>query len=155
MEITFIRTPAPGGNGKRYKPSSAAVRGLTKTSPVTIKNKDNLCCARAIVTIKKKSQQALPGYQIRVIFIDPPHMLIFVGPTPSDNVIRIIKEDDHYDGCNSFSGFLPKSYFFHECNRGYDHDDHENHPCDGKWCLSCHRKDCPDFTEAKRPLGLG
>jgi len=66
--------------------------------------------------------------------IDLPHMLIFVGPTPSDKIIRIIKEDDHYDGCNPFSGFLSKSYFCDECNRGYDHDDREHHPCEGKWC---------------------
>ena len=101
----------------------------------------------------QKFQAVLPGYQIKVKSIEPPHMLIFVGPTPSDKIIRIIKEDDHYDGCNSFSGFLSRSYFCDECNRGYDHDDHENHPCDGKWCPSCHRQDCPDFTEAKQPLG--
>ena len=42
--------------------------------------------------------------------------------------------------------------FCNECNPGYDH---ENHPCKGKWCPSCHRKDCPDFAEAKRLLGPG
>ena len=53
METTFIRTPGRGsGNGKRYKPSCAAVRGIVKRSRVTIQNKDNLCCARAIVTMK-------------------------------------------------------------------------------------------------------
>ena len=53
METTFIRTPGPGrGHGKRYKPSCAAVRGIVKKSRVTIKNKDDLCCARAIVTMK-------------------------------------------------------------------------------------------------------
>ena len=53
MENTFIRTPGPGsGNGKRYKPSCAAVRGIVKKSRITIKNKDNLCCACAIVTMK-------------------------------------------------------------------------------------------------------
>ena len=190
------------GHGKRYKPSSAAVRGIVKRSRVTIKNKDNLCCARAIVTMKalidangnawdhhyhnlkqglpvqerlakelhrlagvpegtcgiselQKFQAVLPGYQIKVISIDPPHMLIFVGPTPSDKIIRIIKEDDHYDGCNSFSGFLSKSYFCDECNRGYNTEDHENHPCIRKWCSSCHQKDCLDFAEAKRLLGPG
>jgi len=41
METTFIRTPGPGrGNGKRYKPSCAAVRGIIKRSHVTIKNKE-------------------------------------------------------------------------------------------------------------------
>ena len=53
METTFIRTPGRGsGHGKRYKPSKAAVRGIAKKSHVTIKNKDQLCCARAIVTMK-------------------------------------------------------------------------------------------------------
>ena len=68
-------------------------------------------------------QAALPGYQLKVLSIDPPHMLIYAGPEPSDKIIRLIKEDSHYDGCNSFSGFLSKSYFCDECNRGYDHDD--------------------------------
>ena len=72
----------------------------------------------------QKFQAVLPGYQIKVMSIDPPHMLIFVGPTPSDKIIRIIK-DDHYDGSNSFSGFLSKSYFCDECNRGYNTEDHE------------------------------
>ena len=53
IETTFIRTPGPGrGRGKRYRPSKAAVRGIVKKSRVTIKNKDDLCCARAIVTMK-------------------------------------------------------------------------------------------------------
>ena len=173
VETTFIHTPAPGsGNGKRYKPSSAAVRGIVKRSCVTIKNRDELCCARAIVTMKalvdangnardhryhnlkqgrpvqerlakelhrlagvpegpcgiselQKFQAVLPGYQIKVMSID------------------------HYDGCNSSSGFLSKSYFCDECNRGYNTEDCEHHPCEGKWCPSCHRKDCPDFAEAK------
>jgi len=53
METTFNRTPGPGsGHSKRYKPSKAASQGITKKSRVTIKNKDQLCCARAIVTMK-------------------------------------------------------------------------------------------------------
>ena len=53
VETTFIHTPAPGsGHGERYKPSSAAIRGIVKTSRVTIKNRDELCCAWAIVTMK-------------------------------------------------------------------------------------------------------
>ena len=203
METTFIRTPGPGsGHGKRYKPSCAAVRGIVKKSRVTIKNKDNLCCARAVVTMKalvdangdtrdrdyknlkdgypiqeRKAQElhrlagvpegpcglselgqfqtALPGYQIKVMSIDPPHMIIYQGPTPSDKIIRLIKEGEHYDGCNSFAGFLSKSYFCDECNRGFDHDDFRQHPCHGKWCPSCKRKDCPDFLEAKQPLARG
>ena len=205
METTFIRTPGPGsGHGKRYKPSCAAVRSIAKRSRITIKNKDNLCCARAIVTMKaladadgdarnqeyhnlkqgcpvqerlakelhqlagvpegpcaipelERFQASLPDYQIKVVSIDPPHMIIFVGnpATPSGKIIRLIKEDGHYDGCKSFTGFLNKSYFCDECNRGYDHEDFRRHPCKGKRCTSCKRLDCPDFLEAKRPLEPG
>ena len=121
-ETTFIHTPAPGSaHGKRYKPSSAAVRGIVKRSCVTIKNRDEFCWARAIITMKalvdanrnardhhyhnlkqglpvqerlakelhrlagvpegpcgiselQKFQAVLPGYQIKVMSIDPPHM---------------------------------------------------------------------------------
>ena len=31
----------------------------------------------------------------------------------------------------------------------------EHHPWDGKWCPSCRRRDCLDFTEAKRLLDPG
>ena len=103
----------------------------------------------------QKFQTALLGYQIKVMSIDPPHMIIYAGPVPSDKMIRLIKEDEHYDGCNSFQGFLDTSYFCHECNQGFDPDDYKNHPCRSKWCPSCKRKDCPDFLEAKRPLARG
>ena len=59
----------------------------------------------------KKFQEALPGYQIKVMSITPPHMIIYVGPTPSEKVIRLIKDGDHYDGCSSFNNFMSKSYF--------------------------------------------
>ena len=63
-------------------------------------------------------QTALPGYQIKVLSIDPPHMVIYAGSTPSDKILRLIKDDDHFDRCNSFKGFLSKSYFCDDCNRG-------------------------------------
>jgi len=53
MEMTFIHTPGPGsGNGNHYKASNAAILDISKTSTITIKNDDALCCARAIVTMK-------------------------------------------------------------------------------------------------------
>lgn len=53
METTFIPTQGLGsGHGKRYKPANAAVRGIVKRSRITIKKKDKLCCARAIITMK-------------------------------------------------------------------------------------------------------
>ena len=205
METTFIRTPGPGsGNGKRYKPSNAAIHGITKKSVVTIQNDDELCCARAIVTMKayadadydsrdrdyknlkqgrpvqerlakelhqlagvpegpcgraelEKFQAVLPHHQIKVISRTPPYQVIFVGTPPqrTTKIIRIIKEDDHYNGCNSFNGFMSNSYFCDYCNRGYNQNDIDHHPCDGKWCRSCERKNCPDFLAAKQACGPG
>lgn len=100
-------------------------------------------------------QTALPGYQIKVMSINPLHMIIYAGPTPSDKIIRLIKEGELYDGCDSFSRFISKSFFCDDCNRGLDHDDMARHPCIGKWCPSCKRKDCLDFLEAKQPLASG
>ena len=77
----------------------------------------------------KQFQEALPGYQIKVMSITPPHMIIYVGPTPSEKIIRLIKDGDHYDGCSSFNGFMSKSYFCDECNRGFDQDNFHHHPC--------------------------
>ena len=103
----------------------------------------------------KKFQAALPGYQIKVMSIDPPHMIINVGPVASDKMILLIKEDGNYNGCNPFKEFLSKSYFCHECNRGFNTDDMEHHPSDGTWRGSCYRRDCPDFKAAKQPLKPG
>jgi len=204
METTFIHTPGPGSGRKRYKPSDAAIHNITKKSIVTIRNDDELCCARAIVTMKayvdanedsrdpdycnlkrgrpvqkrlakelhrlagvpegpcgiaelEKFHAVLPHHRIKVISRTPPYQVIFVG-TPSQpvtKIIRIIKEDDHYNGCNSFNGFLSLPYFCDDCNKGYDHDDIKHHPCKGKWCRSCERNDCPDFHTAKQACGPG
>ena len=97
---------------------------------------------------------ALPGYQIKVMSMDPPNMIIYAGPVPSDKIIRLIKEDGHYDRCNSFAGFLSRSYFCNECNKGF-HDDLTHYTCNGKWFRACKQEDCPDFIEAKRPLARG
>ena len=189
MKTTFIRTPGPGrGDGKRYKPSAAAVRGIVKRSRVTIKNKDDLCCERTIVTMKarvdgvsddadcknmlrgrpiqthcakelhrlaeapegpcgirelQQFQAALLGYELKAISIDPPHMLIYAAATPSDKIIGLIKEGEHYDGCNSFKGFLSRSYFCDDCNRGYNNEDFNHHTCHGKRCLLAIAKAAP------------
>ena len=53
MEVTTIRFPPQGsGNGKKRDPIKATVRGILKRSRIPIKNRDDLCCARAIVTMK-------------------------------------------------------------------------------------------------------
>ena len=187
METPFIRTQGLGsGNEKRYRPSKAAVGGIVKRSGVTIENKDTLCCARAIVTMKalvdadgntldpdyrnlkqgnpaeerkakalhklaglpegpcdlpegERFQTALQGYQIKVMSIDPAHMIIYAGSTPSDKIIRLINEGEHYDGCNSFGGFLSRSHFCDDCSRGFDQDDMTHHCCNDKCFLQTKR----------------
>lgn len=102
----------------------------------------------------EKFQPALPGYQIKDISVNPPHCIIFLAKTPSDKLIPLIKEDGHYNGCKSSKGFLSKSQFCHECDKGYNDDAIRHHPRNGKWCPPCHCKECHDSIDAKRSLGL-
>ena len=95
----------------------------------------------------KKFQAVLPGYQIKVLTFDAPHQVIFCGDTNPTKFMSMIKEGDHYHGCWSYGAFMLKSYFCQNCNRGYDHDDFEHHPCEGRWCHLCERKECPDFPK--------
>ena len=54
LHVSHIRDPGRGGGNKRLRKGSAALEKLldVKKSVVKIKNLDELCCARAIVTIK-------------------------------------------------------------------------------------------------------
>ena len=45
----------------------------------------------------EKFQAALPGYQLKVLLVTPPRMLIYKGKTPSDKIIHLINGGDHYD----------------------------------------------------------
>jgi len=42
---------------------------------------------------------------------------------------------------------------YHNLKQGYLVQEH--HPCKGKWCHSCERKECPDFIAAKQARGRG
>ena len=52
LDVTTIRMPGTGGKPKKYHPANALVRGIVKRCRVPITNKDQLCCARAIVTMR-------------------------------------------------------------------------------------------------------
>lgn len=55
IETTFIHTPGPGsGCRKKHRPGQEVAEKLLarKQSVITIKNKDQLCCARAIITTR-------------------------------------------------------------------------------------------------------
>lgn len=51
LETTFACTPEPWSGMLQCRPPKA-VHGIAKRSHITIKNGDELCCARAIVTMK-------------------------------------------------------------------------------------------------------
>lgn len=92
----------------------------------------------------KKFQAALPDYQIKVLSYDKPHCIIFKGTEDLEKKIFLIKVDDYYHGCNSFPGFLNRSYYCHVCDKAYQSE--ESHSCVGSnvQCLNCKRRDCPD-----------
>ena len=202
LDTTTIVMPERGSRPKKYDPIKAAVRGIVKGSRISIKKKDDLCCARAIVTMRawaneqsqrfspigfntlrkgKPSQKrlalellqtagvapgpcglpelvqlqaAMPEYQIKVMKVGRPHMVMFVGHTPSPTHRRIllILEDGHFDGCTSFAAFFNTVYFCHDCDRGYNTEDMKNHPCDRRWCHGCLERDCDEFVSAKSLL---
>ena len=64
VELTFVKRLGRGGKngGKKANPGRHAWEKLAKKkrSVVTIQNKDNLCLARAIVTMKERVDNMLP-----------------------------------------------------------------------------------------------
>ena len=79
-------------------------------------------------------------------------MIVFSG-VAAPRVIRLILEDGHYDGCSSFKAILGTSYFCDGCDRGFDHDTFDDHPCDGRRCPSCHDPDCAEYAAAREDGG--
>ena len=204
LEVTTIRLPEEGGGRKKYDAIKSKVRGIHKRCRIAIKNDDNLCCLRAVVTMRawadekanqfppssydslrrglpcqktqalqlaqeadvstteklgltdlKKIQNVLtPVYQIKVLKIGRPHMIVYAGPKAPRGIFLVL-EDGHYDGTTSLKGMFNKSYFCDHCDRGYDEDDIAHHPCDGRRCEGCHELDCPDWLAEKERAGVG
>lgn len=51
----LLWTPGLGrGHGKKYRSSTVAAKKISNGSIITIKDKDELCCARAVVTMKAR-----------------------------------------------------------------------------------------------------
>ena len=52
------------------------------------------------------------------------------------------------------SGFINRSYWCDHCDKGYDHKDRDEHPCDGRTCRACKRDlqhPCPDYNKCQKP----
>ena len=201
VDVVYVKRPRPGsGKGKKRNVGRKCMDNENKKKRciIAIQNDDDLCCGRAIVTMREhcnkddsndafhnfhnmrrgrviqehaaielhrlagvdrgpcgleeleKFQQYLqPTYQLLVMCRTKPFFLIFRG-RPAPKQIKLIKSHTHYDGCTSFPAFVNKSYWCTLCEKGFDHDDAKHHPCEGRSCHSCNRKDCPDYDRTNR-----
>ena len=200
VEVVFVKRPRPGRGKKNRNPGLRCLdnENKRKKSIISIKNDDELCCARSIVTMiahahKDDSNDAYqdyrniiqgrkiqecqarelhhlagvdpgpcgleelekfqaylkPTYQLMVMCRSKPFFILFKGP-PAPKQIKLLKSDTHYDGCSSFSAFVNRSYWCSLCEKGYNVDDAKHHPCEGRSCHSCNRKDCPDYDRTNR-----
>ena len=99
----------------------------------------------------RQFQQALGAqYQLLVMTRIKPFFLIYKGPE-APNKIRLLKSNNHYDGCTSFPAFLNRSYYCEDCERGFNTNDIANHICEGRRCSACGRFDCEDYVRGTRP----
>lgn len=59
----------------------------------------------------EKFQKVLnPKYQIQVLSVSKPHMIIFKGPSAFKKIL-LVHVIGHYHGCDLFGGFLNKSHY--------------------------------------------
>ena len=107
-----------------------------------------------LVDLKKIQNVLTPVYQIKVLQIGRPHMIVYAGPKAPRGIFLVLK-DGHYDGTTSLKGMFNKNHFCPHCDRGYDHEDIAHHPCDGRRCEGCHELDCPDWLAEKERVGVG
>ena len=202
VDVVFVAMPGRGsGRGKNRKVGQQCLDRVNKKKKciIPIKNDDQLCCARAIITMKAhchrqegvdehrnwenlksgqpvqeklakelhqqagvdegpcgieefpKFQEALgPQYQLVVMARMYPFLLIFKGP-PAPNQIRLLKSNQHFDGCTSFPAFVDRSYYCLDCQKGFNTNDKDHHACNGKRCTACARFNCQDYVAGTQP----
>ena len=106
-----------------------------------------------LAELEKFQQYLAPNYQLKVISRQKPFFIIFRGPE-APNILRLLKSGDHFEGCKSFKGFTNRSYWCDLCDKGFDHNDADNHPCEGRTCRACNRNSpqpCPDYDRFSKP----
>ena len=201
VDVVIVRMSGKGKGRKKNNPGQRCLdrENKKKKCIIPINNQDDLCCARAIVTMRahcnknggmdefrkwenlkrglpvqekeakelhrqagvpegpcglpelEQFQQALgPSYQLLAMIRMHPFYLFYKGP-PAPNQICLLKSNNHYDGCTSFSAFANRSYYCIECERAFNTNDGAHHSCKGKRCTACSRFDCPDFVPKSEP----
>ena len=202
VDVVIVAMPGRGsGRGKNRKVGQQCLDRVNKKKKciIPIKNDDQLCCARAIITMKAhchrqegveghrnwenlksgqpvqeklakelhqqarvpegpcgieefpKFQEALgPQYQLVVMTMMHPFLIIFKGP-PAPNQIRLLKSNEHFDGCTSFTAITDRSYYCLDCEKGFNSNDKDHHACNGKRCTACSRFNCQEYVAGTQP----
>ena len=202
VDVVFVSMPGRGSG--RHKQRNVGRLCLDRDNKkkqciIPIRNRDALCRARAIVTMRahchkdqgvdefrdwdnlkrgrpvqlrqaqalhqqagvaegpcglpelRQFQQALGSqYQLLVMTRMKPFFLIFKGPD-APHQIRLLKSNDHFDGCTSFPAFVNRSYYCLDCERGFNTNDRTGHTCQGRRCRACWCFDCPGDMRGTRP----
>jgi len=104
----------------------------------------------------KKFQEVLPEYRLVCMYTGRGNEPVAFSPhQEGKKLIVIIHVDDHYHACSSLTGFHQTNKYCKYCLKGYDHE--VQHRCTSdentKFCVCCHRENCPGFLEA-HPQGL-
>ena len=94
-----------------------------------------------------------PPYQLKVVSRQKPFFVIFRGPDAPHTIV-LLKSEQHYEGCTTLNGFVNRSYWCHDCDRGFNENDAEHHSCEGRTCRACDRNNpqpCPDYDKFTKP----
>ncbi|CAH3144229.1 unnamed protein product [Porites evermanni] len=142
VDVVFVSMPGPG-SGYRYPVEQRQAQELHREAGVA----EGPCGLPEL----RQFQQALGSqYQLLVMTRMKPFFLVFKGPA-APHQIRLLKSNDHFDGCTSFPAFVNRSYYCVNCERGFKTNDRTNHTCQGNRCRACGRFDCQDYVRGTRP----
>ena len=88
------------------------------------------CGLAELTTFQRYLSTLVPPYQIKVMSRHHPFKIIFRGPD-APHLIMLLKGGNHYEGCTTFSDFLPKHrYWCHQCEKEIGNK--RKHACQGR-----------------------
>ncbi|OWA55214.1 hypothetical protein BV898_19602 [Hypsibius exemplaris] len=86
-----------------------------------------------------KFEAVLPGYQITVLNFANGKGIIYKSEA-TGKPLMLLQRNNHFDVCTSIAPFFGRSYWCHNCDKGYDQ--RTLHRCQFM-CQMCLRQDCP------------